>query len=118
MNRIKNSKSKKLARESRVRAKIHGTEKRPRLSVARSNNFIYAQLINDAKGVTLASVSSRTMKTTGKTKVEEAALVGEALGKKAKELGIASAIFDRGSYRYHGRVKALADAARKAGLTI
>ncbi len=100
--------------KSRIRGKISGTQARPRLSVFRSNKAIYAQLIDDLSGRTLASASSRGME--GGTKTEIAARVGEEIGKKALEAGIETAVFDRNGYLFHGRVKSLADGARKAGL--
>lgn len=112
----KNASRKK--RHARVRSKITGTAERPRLNVFRSNKYIYAQLIDDMNGVTLASASSMdkdfSSDVTGN--VEAAAKVGEAIAKKATEKGLKSVVFDRGGYLYHGRVKALADAARENGL--
>jgi large subunit ribosomal protein L18 len=104
-------------RAHRVRSKIAGTAKRPRLSVFRSSKHIYAQLIDDVSGVTLAAAGS-----TGKSagyggNVKAAAAVGKKLAEAAKAKGIKQAAFDRGHYRYHGRVKALADAAREGGLS-
>jgi len=107
----------KTRRASRTRAKITGNAKRPRLSVHRTNRFIYAQLIDDEAMKTIAAVSSKQIKEGKRTKTEEANQLGESLGKKAKDMGITNVIFDRGSYRYHGRVKALAEGARKSGLT-
>lgn len=105
----------RLNRKRRVKAKIHGTSERPRLSVFRSLNFNYAQLIDDDKKVILASSSD--MKTKGKgTKAEKAAKVGKEIAKKAKDLKITTVIFDRNGYKYHGRVKAIADGAREGGL--
>ncbi|MFO0763638.1 MAG: 50S ribosomal protein L18 [Candidatus Gracilibacteria bacterium] len=104
---------KRLMRKARVRAKIHGTATRPRLAVFRSNVSIFAQLINDDLGVTLASASSKSE--TG-SKTECAHAVGIALGKIATEKGIRECVFDRAGFQYHGRVKALADAARSTGL--
>ena len=102
------------------RAKIRTTNKKNqqliRLSVFRSNFQIYAALIDDAKGITLASVSSKSIK--AGTPVEKAFQTGEMIASKAKELKISEAVFDRSHYRYHGRVKSLADGARKAGLKI
>lgn len=100
-------------RHTRVRGKISGTAERPRLNVFRSNTNIYAQLIDDVAGVTLASASS--LKETG-SKSEQAIKVGEAIAKAAKAKNIEDVIFDRGGYLYHGRVQALADAARENGL--
>ena len=105
-------------RHSRVRAKLSGTEARPRLNVFRSNKHIYAQLVDDVKGVTLASASTLdkevSLESTGN--VDAAVKVGELVAKRAVEKGIKSVVFDRGGYLYHGRVKALADAARENGL--
>jgi large subunit ribosomal protein L18 len=100
-------------RHTRVRGKISGTAETPRLNVFRSNTNIYAQVIDDVAGVTLASASS--LKLTG-TKSEQAAQVGKAVAEAAKAKGIEAVVFDRGGYLYHGRVQALAEAAREAGL--
>jgi len=104
-------------RKIRVRAGIRGTSDRPRLSVFRSHRSIYAQLIDDLSGRTLAAASSKEIKKAGDKK-NQAKAVGESLAKKAKELGIESAIFDRGSYQYHGRVKSLAEAFKESGLKL
>jgi large subunit ribosomal protein L18 len=110
-------KEKFLKRKKRVAAKISGTAKRPRVSVFKSNKDIYAQIIDDVKGHTLASFSSKNIKDTGKkTKTEIAGLVGEALAKSAKAKKITEVVFDRSGFKYHGRVKALAEGARKGGL--
>jgi len=109
-----------LRRKRHVRKKLSGTAERPRLSVFRSSRHIYAQLIDDTAGVTLVAASSKgkllrdQLSRGGNRKAAEA--VGEALAKKALDVGIKCACFDRGPYRYHGRVKSLAEAARKAGL--
>lgn len=104
-------------RKARVSAKISGTAKRPRLSVFKSNREIYAQLVDDDKGNTLASFSSKTLKSKAKkTESEVASLVGEGIAKEAKAKKIKSIVFDRSGYKYHGRVKALAEGARKGGL--
>lgn len=100
-------------RHERVRKQIIGTNDIPRLNVYRSNNNIYAQIIDDEKGVTLAEASSMKMKGNN---TEIAAKVGEAIAKEAKKAKITKVVFDRGGYLYHGRVKALADAARENGL--
>ncbi|MCH2043485.1 MAG: 50S ribosomal protein L18 [Saprospiraceae bacterium] len=99
----------------RLRKKIKGTASKPRLSVFRSNQHIYAQLIDDVAGVTLATASSKDQDIAGKegTKQEIAFMVGEAIGQRATEKGIKDVIFDRGGYLYHGRVKQLAEGARK-----
>jgi len=102
----------------RIRKQVSGTAQRPRLSVFRSNKDIYAQLIDDNNGQTLAAASSRQKDIAAQngTKTEKAALVGKTLAQKAKSLGIETCIFDRGGYLYHGRVKSLADGAREEGL--
>lgn len=106
---------KRLKIKRRVRGKIHGTSECPRLSVYRSNKQIYAQIIDDIEGNTLASASS--LKIEDKLpKKEIAAKVGELIAQKAKEVGVEKVSFDRNGYLYHGRVKELANAARKAGL--
>lgn len=107
----------RLKRRKRIRSKISGTAERPRLSVFRSNTNIYAQLIDDVAGVTLASASSLD-KSVSKdaTKVEQAQAVGKAIAEAGKAKGITEVVFDRGGYIYHGRVEALADAARENGL--
>lgn len=107
-------------RRIKVRVKVNGTTERPRLSVYKGNQNIYAQIIDDSKGVTLVSASSISPQLKGEIKnggnVEAAKVVGAAIGKLALENGIEKVVFDRGGYAYHGRVKALADAAREAGL--
>jgi large subunit ribosomal protein L18 len=102
----------------RIRKKISGTAARPRLSVFRSNSEIYAQLIDDANGVTLASASSRDKDVAAQkaNKSSKSNLVGQAVAKKAVALGITTCVFDRGGYLYHGRVKAVAEGAREGGL--
>ncbi len=102
----------------RIRKNLNGTAQRPRLSVFRSNKDIYAQLIDDVAGSTLAAANSRQKDLAAQTgtKSDIAALVGKALAEKAKALGIETCIFDRGGYLYHGRVKSLADGAREGGL--
>lgn len=99
----------------RVRRKVHGTAERPRLRVKRSSKHIYAQLIDDATGRTIASASSLGLKIPGGN-IEAARQVGKAIGEQAGQLSIATVCFDRGGRLYHGRVKALADAARETGL--
>jgi large subunit ribosomal protein L18 len=101
----------------RIRGTVSGTAERPRLSVFRSNKQIYAQLIDDIQGVTLASAGSLTIKEAQKVaKFEQAKLVGRIIAEQAKAAGIDTVIFDRNGYLYHGRVKSLAEAAREAGL--
>jgi large subunit ribosomal protein L18 len=110
----------RIRRHERVRSKVEGTTDRPRLSVFRSLNHIYAQVIDDSRGQTLASASTLDPEITGsldgKAKKSQAELVGQAIAKKAKEKGIEQVVFDRGGFKYIGRVQALADAARKEGL--
>jgi large subunit ribosomal protein L18 len=104
---------------TRIREKMSGTAERPRLNVYRSLNHIYTQLIDDLNGVTLASASSFGSKSAEKAyggNVEAAKLVGKLIAERAQEKGIKRIVFDRGGYLYHGRVKALAEAAREAGL--
>lgn len=105
-------------RHARVRTKISGTAERPRLNVYRSNKHIYAQLIDDAAGITIASASTmeNEVETASKGNAEAAAKVGELIAKRAVEKDVKSVVFDRGGYLFHGRVKALADAARENGL--
>ena len=104
---------KRQVRQNRIRSKVSGTAEKPRLAVFKSNKYIYAELINDDLGVTIAEASS--LKIEGK-KANQAQLVGEAIAKKAIEKKISKVVFDRGGYIYTGRVKALADAARSGGL--
>jgi large subunit ribosomal protein L18 len=105
-------------RHKRVRRKISGTAERPRLVVFRSNSGIQAQLVDDAEAKTIASAGHKQLKKTFKgTKSEQAAEVGKLLAANAKKAGIETVVFDRGGYLFHGRVKALADAAREEGLT-
>ena len=106
----------RVGRHARVRAKISGTADCPRLSVFRSNKHIHAQIINDVEGVTIASASSVSMKLANGGNIEAAKQVGEAVAKAAIAAGITKVVFDRSGYVYHGRVEALADAARAAGL--
>ncbi|WP_291426313.1 50S ribosomal protein L18 [Deinococcus sp.] len=104
-----------IRRKLRARRKVRiAAGERPRLSVYRSSKHIYAQIIDDSKGVTLAAASSAAVKSGSKT--DTAAAVGKALAEAATAKGVKQVVFDRGQYRYHGRVKALADAAREAGL--
>ena len=106
----------RIRRHVRVRNKVSGTAERPRLSVYRSNKQIYAQIIDDVAGHTLVSTNSKKLNIVNGGNVEAAALVGTEIAKLAKEAKIDAVVFDRGGYLYHGRVKALADAAREAGL--
>ncbi|MCC6601145.1 MAG: 50S ribosomal protein L18 [Crocinitomicaceae bacterium] len=102
---------------TRIRASVKGTAERPRLSVFRSNKQIYAQIVDDSKGVTLASASSLVIREgQNVAKLDQARLVGKSIAERAKAAGIDEVVFDRGGYLYHGRVKSLAEAAREAGL--
>jgi large subunit ribosomal protein L18 len=103
-------------RALRVRSKAQGTAERPRLSVFRSNRAIWAQIIDDSKGHTLASAASVNVTEKGLSKQDQATKVGKLLAEKAKAAGVTKVVFDRGQYLYHGRVKALADGAREGGL--
>ena len=100
--------------KTRIRGKISGTAERPRMSVFRSNKGIYVQVIDDLTGNTIVAASSKGLE--GGTKVEVAAKVGEEIAKRAMEKGVTEVVFDRNGYLFHGRVKSLADAARKGGL--
>jgi len=112
-----------IRRKRRTRLKIRGTSERPRLSVFRSNKHIYVQIVDDSKGITLATASTRGKNLAKSFKkkgsggnIDAAKQVGADIAKKAKDAGIERVVFDRGSYLFHGRVKALADAAREGGL--
>ncbi|WP_414044191.1 50S ribosomal protein L18 [Macrococcus animalis] len=108
----------RMKRHARVRSRLAGTTERPRLNVYRSNKHIYAQVIDDVKGVTLAQASTQDkgLGLEATSNVEAAAKVGETVAKLATEKGVKAVVFDRGGYLFHGRVKALADAARENGL--
>jgi large subunit ribosomal protein L18 len=108
--------AKRLRRRRRVRAKVHGTAQRPRVSVFRSNRGVFAQLIDDEGGRTLASVSWTEDALKGLPRLDQARRAGATLAERAKAAGVERAVFDRGGYQYHGRVKALAEGAREAGL--
>ena len=111
----------RIRRHLRVRKRVAGSTERPRLSVFRSNIHIYAQVIDDAAGRTLASASSKDADLVsglaGKNKTERAKAVGELIARRAQDAGVKQVVFDRGGYRYHGRIQALAEAAREAGLS-
>ena len=111
MKRTKEQSRKRL--HMRIRNKVSGTAERPRLSVYRSNKGIYCQVIDDLKGHTIAAATSQGI--TG-TKIEQATAVGKLIAERAKASGIETVVFDRGGYRYHGRVRSLADGAREGGL--
>ena len=110
--------ARRLKRRRRVRAKIRGSAERPRISVFRSNRGIFAQLIDDESGSTLASVNWIEPELRGLGSMEQATRAGALLADRAKAAGVESAVFDRGGYKYHGRVKALADGAREGGLAV
>lgn len=114
MDRYRQKKVKRDLRHNRVRARVKGTPERPRLSIFKSNKYIYAQVIDDVNSKTIASASDEG-ETKG-TKIERAVEVGKKVARNAQEAGVKSISFDRGGYRYHGRVKALAEGARAGGL--
>ena len=115
---IKTPEQRRLKRRRRVRAKVVGTAARPRISVFRSNRGISAQLVDDEAGRTVASVQWTEADLRGLKKAEQASKAGELLAQRAKAAGIERAVFDRGGYRYHGRVKAFADGVREGGLAV
>jgi large subunit ribosomal protein L18 len=108
--------ARRLKRRRRVRAKVHGTAERPRISVFRSNRGVFAQVIDDDAGRTIAAVAWTEADLRGLKPTEQAKRAGELLASRARAAGIEDAVFDRGGYRYHGRVQALADGAREGGL--
>ncbi|MBI4037535.1 50S ribosomal protein L18 [Candidatus Curtissbacteria bacterium] len=113
---MKNVRLQRKTRHQRIRNKVIGTEKRPRLSVHKSNKFIYAQIISDIESKTLTSASDHQIKGQGKSKVERAFEVGKLIAKNAMTKKISSVVFDRGGNKFHGRIKALAEGAREGGL--
>ena len=108
----------RLKRRRRVRAKVVGTAERPRISVFRSNRGVHAQLVDDLAGRTLAAVSWTESELRGLKPMEQATKAGELLAERAKSAGVESAVFDRGGYQYHGKVKAFADGVREGGLKV
>src|SRR3954464_311113 len=108
----------RLKRRRRVRAKVHGTAERPRISVFRSNRGIAAQLVDDVAGKTIAAVQWTEPQLRDPKKAQQSTKAGELLAQRAKAAGIESAVFDRGGYQYHGRVKAFADGVREGGLAV
>ena len=114
---VKTKPQARLRRRRRVRAKVQGTAERPRLSVFRSNKGIGAQLIDDVQGHTVAAVNWTEADLKSLGRMDSAKKAGELLAERAKAAGVETCVFDRGGYRYHGRVKALADGAREGGLT-
>ena len=122
MSKAKTRTAGRAVRHLRVRRKVVGSSQRPRLAVFRSLKHVYAQVIDDSKGVTLAAASSLESQViaerNGKQKTEVSKLVGNLIAERAKDKGVTTVVFDRAGYRYHGRVKALADAAREGGLKL
>jgi len=120
MARVKNTRAMRLIRHKRIRQKVQGTSLRPRLALFRSLNHIYSQVIDDTQGVTLAAASSMDLEIRegkdSQSKGKVSTMVGGLLARRAKEKGISKVVFDTGGYKYHGRVKAFAEAAREAGL--
>ncbi len=114
MNKTQAKTAGRHARHARIRAKVHGTAERPRLAVFRSNQFLYAQLINDDTATTIAAADTRKEK--GATRTEKAVVMGTTMADKAKKANITTVTFDRGGFPYKGSIKAFADAAREAGL--
>ena len=108
----------RLRRRRRVRAKVHGTAERPRISIFRSNRGIAAQLVDDVAGKTLAAVQWTEAELRDLKKTEQSTKAGELLAQRAKAAGIETAVFDRGGYQYHGRVKAFADGVRDGGIAV
>ena len=120
MSHEKNKRIHRIKRHARVRAKISGSAKRPRIAVFKSNQYVYAQVIDDEVGKTLMSVSNYAGKKS-KTKTKKSqgsSKVGESLAEKMKEAGISKAVFDRGGFKFHGRVKAVAEGLRKGGIKL
>lgn len=116
MKHIQRKRASAERRQNRTRSRIRGTAERPRLTVFRSKAHMYAQVIDDTSGKTLASASDLALKLSGKKPMEAAEEIGTAVAKAATAAGVTAVVFDRGRYLYHGRVKALADAARAGGL--
>lgn len=111
-----NTHTNRSQRKSRTRTKLRAVSSVPRLSIFRSNQHIWAQVVDDSKNITIASSSDKTLKLESGTKLEKAAKVGQNIAEIALAKKVKKVVFDRGSYKYHGRIKALADAARKKGL--
>ena len=110
--------AKRLKRRRRVRAKVHGSAERPRISVFRSNRGVFAQLIDDDAGVTIAAVQWTEADLRSLKPMEQATAAGKLLAERAQAAGVTSAVFDRGGYQYHGRIKAFAEGVREGGLTV
>jgi large subunit ribosomal protein L18 len=115
---VTTSPARRLRRRRRVRAKVRGTAQRPRISVFRSNRGVFIQLVDDDAGVTLAAVNWTEPELRGLPRMDQAKRAGALLAERAKAAGVERAVFDRGGYQYHGRVRAIADGAREAGLAI
>lgn len=118
MAKVKSKQERRRRVHRGIRKKVHGTSVRPRLSVYRSNKYIYAQLIDDIAGHTIVAASSLEDEVAGEEPMDESRAVGRTLAERAQEEGITKAVFDRGGYRYHGRVRALAEGAREGGLNL
>ena len=118
MTQVASRSAARRKRHDRIRLRLEGTAARPRLAVFRSNTHIYAQVIDDATGRTLAAASTveKELRSSNSTKTEEAAVVGRLVAERSKAAGVERVVFDRAGFRYHGRIKSLADAAREAGL--
>jgi large subunit ribosomal protein L18 len=115
---VKTKPAKRLKRRRRVRAKVSGTAQRPRISVFRSNKGVSAQLVDDVAGHTLAAVSWTEAPLRDKAPMEQASEAGKLLAERAQKAGVSSAVFDRGGYQYHGRVKAFAEGVREGGIKV
>jgi large subunit ribosomal protein L18 len=118
MTKVASRGAARTKRHDRIRLHLEGTDSRPRLAIYRSLNHIYAQVIDDASGRTLATASTveKELRSSGQTKTDEAKVVGRLVAERAKAAGVERVVFDRAGFRYHGRIKSLADAAREPGL--
>ena len=117
MRKIKDKIRRRLRRKMRIRKRVRGTAEKPRMSIFKSNRYVYIQVIDDNKGFTIASASNKEKELNSiKSTVKEIHQLGEAIGKRLKEKKITNVVFDRNGYRYHGVVKAVADGARKSGI--
>jgi large subunit ribosomal protein L18 len=118
MNTLQRLQAQRIARKVRVRRKVRGTTERPRLSVYRSNKHTYVQIIDDTLGKTVTAASEKELKNTKSTKTARAITLGELLAQKAKKSKITKLCFDRGGYKYHGRIKSLLEAVRQQGIEV
>lgn len=118
MNKLQRLQAQRTARKVRVRRKVRGTTERPRLSVYRSNKHTYAQIIDDTLGKTLTAASEKELKSVKATKAARAIALGELLAQKAKKSKITKLCFDRGGYKYHGRIKSLLESVRQQGIEV